>query len=64
MSTSSLDVVEEISCESQDHDEVTQYEKQPTSKPRESLIPSVNIEINMTISVDSGSIILHSEDLM
>lgn len=28
------------------------------------LIPSVNIEINMTICVDSGSVVLHSEDLM
>lgn len=29
----------------------------------EPLIPSINIEINVTISVDSGSIILQNEDV-
>ena len=31
------------------------------SKPK-SLIPSIDIEINVTVNVDSGSIVLHSEE--
>lgn len=45
-------------------EEIT-HEANVTSSLREqqSLIPSVNIEINVTISVDSGSVVLQSEDV-
>jgi hypothetical protein len=58
-SSGSLEAVEE---------EDTQHETPPKCisdhKHSDPLIPSINIEFNVTVNVDSGSIILHSEDLI
>lgn len=39
------------------------HEKRESPRRFDSLIPSINIEVNVTINIDSGSVILHSEDL-
>lgn len=50
----------------QNEDEVIDSKKQKKDTLRqqsEPLIPSIDIEINVTISIDCGSIVLHSEDI-
>ena len=60
-SSASLQAVEE-----EISDEMYEQEnsERSNSKHAESLIPSINIELNVTINIDSGSVTLHSEDLV
>ena len=49
--------------EEEEEEESKGQKKDPSKQPSEPLIPSIDIEVNVTINVDCGSIILHSEDV-
>lgn len=68
-SHSSLEAVEEeesTDTKTTKNESSVDKEKEKVTPPKHSepLIPSINIELNVTINVDSGSIVLHSEDLV
>ena len=58
----SVTVIEEEACEHNSDKEPTtnKREKDLSTKAANSLFPSIDIEVNVTISIDSGSILLHS----
>ena len=64
-SSHSLEAVQEENVEESVSEEFVQSDHEKKESPRrfEPLIPSINIEVNVTINIDSGSVILHSEDL-
>lgn len=70
MSQQSVDTIEEETgkedkeeFDGEDDKESTEQKKTTSKQSSEPLIPSIDIEINVTISIDCGSIVLHSEDV-
>ena len=58
----SVTVIKEEPCDelTKKEDLANAVQKDLTMKTSKSLFPSIDIEINVTISIDSGSILLHS----
>lgn len=55
---------EEVIAEEAEEDSLgDQEEKVEVKKLSDPLIPSIDLEVNVTIHIDSGSIVLHSEDV-
>ena len=46
-----------------EEEKIKQEKKDLSKQQSEPLIPSIDIEINVTINIDCGSIVLHSEDV-